>query len=88
MPKLAIGDKLELRGLFPQEQWVLPEVVEVEVVGLTKSMGYVYLRSEQLAMMDLQLPKDKNRAAAYQITFSPAVMPSCVMQDAVSVQSR
>ena len=84
IPKLAIGDKLELRGLFPQQQWVTPEVVEAEVVGLTKSVGYVYLRSNELAMMDLQLPKDVNRAAAYQIRFEVAMEPVCVMQDAVS----
>lgn len=84
MPKLAIGDKLELRGLFPQEGWATQDVVEAEVVGLTKALGHVYLRSDQLAMMDLQLPKDKDRAASYQIKFTPAVMPSCVMHDAVS----
>lgn len=85
MPKLAIGDKLELRGLDPVYKLAKSEVVEAEVVGLTKAIGAVYLKSTHLASIDSQLPKDRHGEASYQIRFAVSVEPVCAMQDAVCV---
>jgi hypothetical protein len=90
-PHLTIGDRLVLRGLYPDIKAPSSLAVEAEVVGLVKAQGWVYVRSPHLAAMDASLPRvfpkgQKNPPAAmYQIQFMVAAAPLCAMQDAVSL---
>ena len=83
-PHLTTGDRLVLRGLYPNLKAPGTLAVETEVVGLVKAKGWVYVRSRYLAEVDGSLPKDKGMAR-YQVQFYVSATPLCEMQDAVSV---
>jgi hypothetical protein len=99
-PKLQVGDRLLFRGLIEEYQAGTQEAVETEVVGIVKSQGMVYVRSEYLRVLDDMLPKysikkkGKNGkpdgqafASKYQIQFYASAAPICAMQDAVSTST-
>lgn len=87
-PRLSIGDRLILRGLDGVARLPSPVAVQVEVIGMMKAQGWVYVRSSHLAAIDAAFPRamtDGVMAAMYQVQFSVSVAPLCAMQDAVSV---
>jgi cytochrome oxidase assembly protein ShyY1 len=55
-PKLANGDILVLRGLFPGYKSAAQLSLEVEVTGMVKIGGWVYVRSPALAQIHASLP--------------------------------
>lgn len=81
IPRLNLGDRLMMRGLYPLLSVPSQGAVEAEVVGVVKVQGLVYVRSPSLAVLDASLPKP----ARYQITFSVSSAPVCHSQDAVSL---
>ena len=83
-PKLNIGDRMMLRPLDTVSQFPAPFVIEVEVVGLDKLKGGIYVRSEQLAYLHSTVPVDYNGARKYQIEFKASTDNVCDLQDAVS----
>lgn len=90
-PRIAVGDRLVMRGLYPEIHSFSPVAIEVEVVGLVKAKAWVYVKSPDIAALDATLPKsriatDKGDvwSARYQISFKVSVAPLCAMQDAVS----
>lgn len=89
-PRLTIGDRLILRGLYLELRLAGSVAVEAEVVGLVKAKGWVYARAPHLADVDASLPKivpkgeDGPGSAMYQVEFRVSAAPLCTMQDAVS----
>lgn len=88
-PKLMIGDRMFLRGLYIMEQLPSQAEVEAEVVGVVKAQGWVYIRSPHLLELDKSLPRTgpsstAGRPALYQIRIMVSTASSCDMQDAVS----
>jgi hypothetical protein len=55
-PKLNTGDRLVLRGLYPDIKRIGDIAVEAEIVGMVKVAGWVYVRSPHLAGLDSSLP--------------------------------
>ncbi|KAI9634723.1 uncharacterized protein MKK02DRAFT_27881 [Dioszegia hungarica] len=48
IPRLTLGDRLHLRGLYPLLRAPSQLAVEANVVGLVKAQGYVFVRSPAL----------------------------------------
>jgi hypothetical protein len=83
-PKLNIGDRMMLRPLDTLSQTPAPFVIEVEVVGLDKLKGGIYVRSEHLAYLHSTVPVDLKGNRKYQIEFKASTDNVCDLQDAVS----
>ena len=83
-PKLNIGDRMTLRPLDTISQTPAPFVIEVEVVGLDKMKGGIYVRSEHLAYLHSTVPMDPKGNRKYQIEFKASTDNVCYLQDAVS----
>lgn len=82
-PKLAIGDRMVLRGMIVSHQVPSPIAVEAEVVGLNKLAGWVYVKSPHLDLAVYQLPRAADGLPRFQVRFMLSVDPFCAMQDAV-----
>ena len=89
-PHLMLGDRLILRGLYPEIKAPASLAVEAEIVGLVKAKGWVYVRAPRLDEINSMLPKvfvkgdTKSLSAMYQVQFKVSASPLCTMQDAVS----
>lgn len=88
-PRLMIGDRMFLRGLYMNQQLPSQAEVEAEVVGVVKAAGWVYIKSHLLTTLDGSLPKVTPEEAAdqpysmYQIKMMVSTFATCDMQDAV-----
>ncbi|WWC71188.1 uncharacterized protein I206_105141 [Kwoniella pini CBS 10737] len=96
-PRLNIGDRMIIRGLYQQMQLASHSVIEAEVVGLEKAKSWVYVRSPHLIGLDGEQAELKKDHVQYsenesngsivgircQISFLLNVKPVCDMQDAV-----
>ena len=83
-PRLNLGDRLVLRGLYPDDKMPSDRAAEAEVVGMAKARGWVYIRSPYLRRLDAALPKI-GEESHYQVEFKVSAAPVCAMQDAVSL---
>ena len=83
-PKLNIGDRMVLRPLDTLNSAPAPFVVEVEVVGLDKLKGGIYVKSKHLANIHKYVPVDAKGNRKYQIEFKASTDIVCDQQDAVS----
>lgn len=79
-PKLAIGDRLRLRGMLPDRQLASTMSSEAEVIGVNKLAGWVYVQSPHLSWVIANQPPQ----ARFRVNFMLSVDPFCAMQDAVS----
>lgn len=84
-PKLSIGDRMVLRPLDTYYRAPAPFVIEVEVVGLDKMKGGVYVTSYHLAGLHSSVPVDAKGNRKYQIEFKASSDGLCDQQDAVSL---
>lgn len=82
-PKLAISDKIYLRGLLTIIKQGSPTVSEAEVVGLNKIKGLVYIRSPHIAVDLAYVSRDQQGQLHYQVEFKCSSDAACAMQDAV-----
>ena len=83
-PKLAIGDRVRLRGMIQAARLASNTSVEAEVIGLNKLAGWVYVKSPHLHWVIENQPPQ----ALFRVNFLLSVDPFCAMQDAVSSVSR
>lgn len=83
-PKLAIGDRLLLRGMLPSHRAASNVALEAEVIGLNKLAGWVYVKSPHLPWIIANQPPDADGQARFRVQFLLSVDPYCAMQDAVS----
>jgi hypothetical protein len=84
-PKLAIGDRMMLRPLDTMLRVPASCVIEVEVVGLDKPKGGIYVKSGDLAAIHWAVPVDLKGNRKYQLEFMASTDNVCDMQDAVSL---
>lgn len=82
-PKLSIGDRLVLRWMIDSLQTPSTSAFEVEVTGMNKSAGLVYVKSPHLEFMMAQLRQSPHGELKFQVRFLLSVDPFCAMQDAV-----
>ncbi|WWC89628.1 uncharacterized protein L201_004553 [Kwoniella dendrophila CBS 6074] len=90
-PRLYIGDRMIIRGLYQQYQQASINAIEAEVVGLEKTKSWVYVQSPHLGRLDGDRVASANGAGVVgngfgvrcQIKFLLNVKPVCDMQDAV-----
>jgi hypothetical protein len=96
-PLLNVGDILTLRGLFVGTQTAMDVEIEVEVSGMLKAKGWVYVYSPELEAVNSWIPQttinlpsgassglQKVEGAMYQVRFKVSAGQICTMQDAVS----
>lgn len=79
-PKLAIGDRVRLRGMLPDRQLASNMSTEAEVIGLNKLAGWVYVKGPHLHWIIANHPPHSR----FRLNFMLSVDPFCAMQDAVS----
>lgn len=87
-PKLNIGDRMMLRPLDTVQKTAAYFVVEVEVVGLDKLKGGIYVKSDHLKKLHETVPVDSKGNRKYQIEFKASTDNVCDLQDAVSTLIR
>ena len=78
-PKLAIGDRVRLRGMLPDRQLASNVSAEAEVIGLNKLAGWVYVKGPHLNWIIANQPPHSK----FRVNFMLSVDPFCAMQDAV-----
>ncbi|WVQ66614.1 uncharacterized protein L199_004798 [Kwoniella botswanensis] len=98
-PRLNIGDRMIVRGLYQRLRQASQNAIEAEVVGLEKAKSWVYVQSPYLGLLDGDIvrsgkgiregnqspgiPAGNESGIRCQIKFLLNVKPICDMQDAV-----
>ncbi|WWD04020.1 hypothetical protein V865_002083 [Kwoniella europaea PYCC6329] len=98
-PRLNIGDRMIIRGLYQRLRQASQNSIEAEVVGFEKAKSWVYVQSPYLGLLDGDIvksgkgirqgnqspgiPAGNGSGIRCQIKFLLNVKPICDMQDAV-----